>query len=267
VTEEVRAASALLEMVRAMRRAGESTAAEEAEARAHLAEVSLHAVDLEGVAFEAGLSLARRLGRDTGRPVATGGVPPSPELPDRTLRAALAERVGSLPAVRTARLTSLAARARGAEERVVQGGAALTFGASYRRESPNADIGFLVAGVTLPVHDLASRQEAVARGEAAEAAARADQARIDARVDLAEAWHEVEHTREVEATIRDDLLPAVDALVRRREALLRAGELTLRPVLRARERRAMARDRLATAEGARRWAEIRAWLLYAELAR
>jgi cobalt-zinc-cadmium efflux system outer membrane protein len=267
VEQEVEAARGLLDAVREARVAGERTRLDQARAEAYLAEVRLHAVDLEGAAFDAGLVLSLRLGRDDGVPVQTAGRPPSPGLPDAALRRVLEDRVAALPGVRALRLAALAARARGAEQRAANAGGTVTVGASYQREAPDANIGFLVTGVTLPVLDVAARAEAEAASEAALRTAEAAQARLEARMHLAEAWHEVEHTREVEQTIRSDFLPPLEARVDLQTALLRAGEGTLWPLLDARHRLAEARDRLVVAVGDRVWAEVRAWLLYAELAR
>lgn len=267
VAEEVTAARRLVAAVGAARGAGERTRQDEARARAYLAEILLHAVDLEGAAFDAGLMLSLHLGRDDGQPVEAVGPWPAPALPDPALRGRLEARVAELPDVRVHRLSALAARARGAEQRAANAGARITFGASYQHEAPDGNIGFLVGGVTLPVIDLAARTDAAAAGEAARAEAEAAQARLEARMHLAEAWHEVEHTRDVEATVRGELVPALTSHAEMTQALLGAGEATLWELLDARYRLAEARDRLVVAEGDRTWAEVRAWLLYAELAR
>ncbi|MGF1465530.1 MAG: TolC family protein [Sandaracinaceae bacterium] len=267
VAEEVAASRALLAAVVAARQVGERTLRDESLARAHAAETTLHAVDLDGVAYEAGLALALERGRTDGRPVGTSGAPPAPELPDPALRAVLEGRVGSLPAVRAEELRALAARARAAEVAVAGSGATATLGASYQRESPGSSIGFLVAGLTVPVFDLSTRAEAAAREAAARADAGAEQLRLEARSELALAQHEVEHTREVERTVREELLPALEEALAQTEALLGVGEATLWQLLDARRQAAEARDRQRTAEGAHVWAVVRAWLLYAEIAR
>lgn len=245
--------------------AGLSTAAEREEARAFAAEVELRAVTLEGQRLESAVALALALGRPPAHDLTTGGSAPQVELPPEPALHARLTQAARAPRAAAARLLAAAARAREAELRA-NNGVTLQVGAQLELASPGGVSALGLVGLTLPWADPGARERSLLRAEQARRHHEERQVELQAAREGTLAWHEVEHSREVEAIARDRMVPALQALAERREAARAAGEGTTALVLEARRRLLAARGRLAEASGLRLWAEIKAWLLLAALA-
>lgn len=245
-------------------RAGVATAMDESEAGAYAAEVLSRALTLEGQRHEASLALALAMARPPSAALRPRGPLPSPALPDDP--APYLRAVDELPAVAVERLAARAARAHEAEAAASY---APIFGAGVQlqRESPSGFIAQGVLTLSVPLMDQGQRQRSVARGEAARREGARAQARLEAARELSLAVHDVEHQRRELAALRERLLPSLTRLVERREAALRAGESTVFEVAAARRRLLEARGREIEAAAARAWAEVRLWILLAEMER
>ena len=118
-------------------------------------------------------------------------------------------------------------------------------------------------GVNLPLADLAARDRSVVREEAALREGEAEEAALAWRREAHRVAHEVEHSHQVVLSFRDELVPALEALLAVRERQLVAGETTTLLVLEATRRLVSARASLTRAETEAAWAATRAWLLLA----
>jgi len=260
--EEQALAGALAEATARAVGAGAQTSVDAAEVEAHVAAVELRAIALEGEQHEASIGLSVAMGRSPSATLRPDGSPPEPALPNDVDLA----RVERLPGVAVERLAAAAERAREAE--TAAGYAPIfSLGAQVMRESPDGIVVGGVVGLSFPLFDQGQRARSVARGEAERREGQAAQARLDAERELSLAVHDVEHQRLQEQAARERLVPAIERLTERREAALRAGEGTIFALLDARRRGLEARARAIEARAARAWAEVRLWVLLAELER
>ncbi|MCZ7679331.1 MAG: TolC family protein [Sandaracinaceae bacterium] len=262
VAEEEALASTLADATARALGAGAATGADEAEVDAHLAEVRLRALAIEGALHEASVALSFATSRPPTSRLRAAGPLPEPEVPDEVDVRVVAE----LPAVAVERLAAAAERAREVEVAAAYA-PQVALGAQIQRESPSGVIVGAVLGLSIPLFDQGQRGRSVARGEAERRDAEHAHARLEAARDLALAVHDVEHQRREERAARELLVPALERLVERREAALRAGEGTIFALLDARRRALEARGRWIEARAARAWAEVRLWILLAELRR
>lgn len=259
VKQEVALAQELRDRIALGAERGAFTAADVADADVYLAEARIAVIDAEAMVFESGLSLAGALARTDGRPIMAEG--PLPDLAPRTITAQeLVASVGNHPNVRALLGAAAAERARGREISAANGWA-LQLGVSGIRESDGSLIGFAGAGATFPLFERGQRELGRSAAEAAGLQGRAESARALLAAELARGHHEVQHTRDVLALIRDRLQPAAEESVRLKEKLLLAGEATLFEVLNARRSAAAVRARLSEAEGAYALARVRLALL------
>ena len=243
------------------------TEADLAEARAFMGEAELAVLGAEGHRVAGVLALASAMGlRDFEHHLHTEGPPPSPEVPEHDALEAALMRVEDLPAVVAPRLNALAQRARDVEY-AAYAGPTMQATLQIYRESPAGLMIFGGATFGLPVVDLMARQRSQALAEAERLDAVHDEAVLQARRDAVATAHEVEHARDVERTLRETVVPSLERLAEVRATQLQAGEATTMMLLDARRRSLAAQARLVQAEGARRWAEVRAWLMLVELGR
>lgn len=145
-------------------------------------------------------------------------------------------------------------------------GTNLLLGVEVRRESPDGFLALGTVGLTLPVFDRGERERSVSEARAARLEGEKRAATIDARTEMALAFHEVEHTGEIVAAVKGELLPALVEAADAREQLFRAGDGTMVDVLTARRRVLAAKARLVRAQAANAWAKVKVWMLLAELA-
>jgi cobalt-zinc-cadmium efflux system outer membrane protein len=263
---ELRLAAALRERLERAAEAGVATSADASEARAFEGEIELSALVTEGQRLAAVLALGAAMGAPAAERARTAGPLPSPELPAHDALEARLMDVDALPIVDAARLAAIAERARGAEAAAL-GGATMQTGVQLYREAPDGLMIFGQLAFGVPLADLTARERARAGAEAERLEARHETLVLAAQRDAIAITHEVEHTRREERTLRGSIVPALELLVDRREAQLRAGETTTIALLDARRRLVAARSRLARSAGVRAWAEIRAWLMLAVVAR
>lgn len=222
------------------------------------------ALDAEGRSYEQALSLAGALGLDGGQTPTPEGAPPDVALPAEDRWEVWVARAEDLPAAATARVVADARRAQRTEADA-QASTRITPTLYAQLERPHDVLLFAGVGVQLPM--FANNQRARARAAAAEASAERDvaQAAREARRALRLALHEVAHAREIEAQVRDRILPTAERWVGQANKRFEAGEADVFSVLRARRRLAEVRVTQIGAEEARRWAELKAWLLLASL--
>lgn len=243
---------------------GALTAADAAEARVFSGEAALRAVFYEGEVHDRAAELARQCALPTTPlPEATGQAP-IVTLPDAAQWTQWVGRAAELPEARARQMQADAERARMAEARALHG-STIQVGAQLQRDAVGDMQALATVGIRWSAFDRGQRLSAVAAEQAARAEGEALQASHDGAHLLAMAWHEVEHSRERAAVLRDKIVPAVDELVRTREQAFGRGAATVFEVLRARRDRSEANRRLTEAETDRVWAEIKAWLLHAAL--
>jgi outer membrane protein TolC len=253
--EQLVVAERIVERTERMRAAGIATLADVSQARASVLAVRGEIVDVQ-------VSLGAALGRADVETLGTSGPLPDPALPAPSdIEVRLAD-VTHVPAVEAARLASLATHARDVELAAMRG-PRLDVDLIAYRESPAGLLLFGQVGVVLPLADLAARERSVAREEAALRESEAEEAALAWRREAHRVAHEVEHTREVVRSYREELVPALEALLAARERQLTAGETTTLLVLEATRRLVEARASLTRAETEAAWAATRAWLLLA----
>lgn len=238
-------------------RAGVFTAPELADAKAYLAEADVRRTDAEGEVTHEGFALARAMAR-SGVVLTDGPLPQIP-LPPANVQAELALRAKAMPAVTAKLVAARASRARAAEERATRR-ASLIVGAEVFRDEPGGLAVGVTAGLALP-HDRGQREARQHELEARLAEAEAAQLVARGIGELESALHEVEHTGEVLAKLRDVLVPAAEDAAARRQRAVEVGESTIVELLAARRTALLARARLTDAEAAHVWARIEAWLL------
>lgn len=243
---------------------GQATMADAADARAWRGEVAQRAVRLEGDQHDLAVSLAHEIGAAPEPLPAADGEPPRPIVPERDAWQRAAARAQDLPEVTMRRLELAAQKARTVETEAMHG-SSFALGAALQRDA----FGHAVIAGTFALRwsalDRGQRATSIAAEQTERAHADEQQAHLDAAHRLSMAWHEVEHTREEEAVLRDVLVPAVSEALRLRTLGFARGATTVFDVLRSRREAMEATRRLTELQGARTWAEIKAWMLYAEL--
>jgi outer membrane protein, heavy metal efflux system len=266
VSEQVELARETQEIVRRGVEAGVGTLADLADAESFEAEVVRARFSVEGKIHETSLELAVAMGREPTSDLRTEGPAPAPEIPSRASLDSRLERAGTLPRAEALRLAALAARAREREDRALMG-PLMAVGAQVQNEPPSAWTAMGSLGLSLNPFDRGMRARAIALGEAARLEQEHAAAQLRAQAELRDAAHDVEHTRRDVAVIEESWLPSVTRLVERRRGALTAGVGTTFELLAARRSWVAVRGLLARALGARTWAEVRLWLLLAELER
>ncbi|MGN6105839.1 MAG: TolC family protein [Kofleriaceae bacterium] len=237
--------------------AGALLAPEVADARTFVAEIEVARIDAEGRLTEASFRLATVIGLTSAAEIQ--GDLPAPPMPGPMSAEALVARARAMPRVAARRLAARASRARAAEERAVRS-RQLIVGAELSRDAPDGLLAGVTLGLSLPF-DRGQREAREAEIDAAVAERDADALARAAASELAIALHEVEHTGELLAKIRDVLVPAAEDAATRRQRAYQAGATTLVELLAAQRTAVAARGRLADARAAHAWARIQAWLL------
>lgn len=258
--EQVALAERVRDRTERARSAGLATLADLAEARAFVSVSRATVLEARGDLVDAQIVLGAALGRADVETLRTSGALPRPPLPEpRQIERRLSD-VARVPAVEAARLASLAAEARDVELAAARG-PRLDVDLIAYRESPGGLLVFGQVGVSLPLADLAARERSVASEEAALRESEAEEAALAWRREAHRVAHDVEHAREVALGHREDLVPALEALLEVRTRQLAAGETTVLYVLEATRRLVEARAARSRAETREAWAETRAWLL------
>lgn len=244
---------------------GVLTEADHAEAEAFAAQADALTLAAEGALVVTQIALARAMGTGDAAGLVAAGPTPTPSVPDAEAIERALRDVEHRPRVVAARLAALAIRARDAEL-VAERGTRLDADLMVYRESPGGLLVFPQIGVSVPFTDLAARDRSVLEEQAAIADGTAEATRFDALRESYEVAHDVEHSRATVELLSTSLVPTLDRLATLRARQLTVGETTVLIALDAQRRLLRARADLAAAEADRTWAEVRAWLLLAELA-
>lgn len=255
------------QFVQAIERAatrGVLTTADTAEAEVFQGEAQLRVVALEGDSHEDAAVLARTVALPAEPLPEATGAPPQPILPDAATWRTAIQRAAKLPEVVAKRVHAQAERARAVEISALNG-SAMALGGSLQRDGLGATAVLATVGFRWSLFDRGQRQQSQVAESVELADASAVQAGNDAGHRLALSWHEVEHSREREQVLKTKVLAAAQRLVGLRERQFARGATTVFDVLRARRDRLDAERRHIEATGQRTWAEMKAWLLYAEL--
>ncbi|MCA9711362.1 MAG: TolC family protein, partial [Myxococcales bacterium] len=229
------------------------------EAQALAAEAQALVTALAGEVHDLGLVLGRETGERVSVPLRTRGPYPDPPLPPEAELRRRFDDLGALPEVALRRLRARAALAR-ADESAAAGGTRLTTGLSVQRESNRDVLLYGVVGVTIPLVDRNQREQATARAEARRHEAEAELHEVELSARLQVALHDLHHTEQQMATLRDQTIPALDELVLARDLALEQGEGTRALLLQTRRRRHEAARALARAEGEWILARVQVWL-------
>lgn len=240
-------------------RLGAAVETEALEARLEADQATREAIDAEGQLHDAALGLEQALGGNGDGLPSTTGAPPEVPLPGREAWPAWLERARQLPDALAARRAALAAERRVAGTRA-QGSTWISPTVQAQWEQPGEALLFVGATVTPSIFSTQARAESQARAEAQLEAGRAEAKEAAAGVALHADFHELEHTRELEAHARGAMLPTARAWLSATERLLSAGEIEVRSVLLARRRLARIQREILALETERRWAELRVWL-------
>jgi outer membrane protein TolC len=189
---------------------------------------------------------------------------PLPQLPDAAAWQMRTATLQQLPLVAMARLEAAAQRAREVEA-AAAASSGLVLGGQLQHDPQGNTALVATLGLRWAAFDKGQRNRSQAREATERAAAESEESTLAARQQLALAWHEVEHARQTEALLRDDLLATADLQLQQRELAAKRGVATLFEVIRARRTRLDAERRWVAAQGQRAWAELKAWLLLSAL--
>lgn len=268
VVEEVRREEAIAgELERLVERAaalGAMTRADLAEAAAYHAEARIAVLAAEGEVFQRGLTLAREVADHDGLPLHTMGDAPAPSVPAEARRTEFMDRAAALPLVSLRELQARAARARELEELGARGALAQV-GAVLQRDAPGGLVVSGLARVTLPVFERGERERAGLLAEAARLEGEQREALIAARAEIALSFHEVSHSAEVLAVLRDDLAPSSRQAAETRRRIFEHGGATLLEVLQSDRAAVAAASRSWRVQAEHAWARTKLWLLIAEI--
>ncbi len=240
--------------------AGAGDAIAVAEAQAWVAALAAAQVAQRHREHHQALRLARLVGLPPDPLPVAAGPPPSPSLPAAAALRGAVRAVDTAPAVRLARLTHTAARARRLEQAAANS-TVLSVGGQLEVDSPLGVAARLQIGLAGAADGATARERSALR--AAEAAAAADiaQARHAARHALATALHEVEHTTRRVAVLRDQRLPALRRVVELLRLRSPRGEGRRGGLLAAQRVWLRARLALAEADAAALRARLHAFML------
>jgi outer membrane protein TolC len=267
VREERETAGRLLSALERAAAAGERTRIDLATMRGYAAEVDLRTIAIEGRLHHEGLWLGSEMGRTDGEPVLVRGDAPSVRLPEALRIRRLIVHAERMPGVARHRLVALSARAREVEARA-EAASRLYVGASAQLNQPdNGFVLFGLVGAQLSMFTQNERARSTQLGDAEQIEGERGQAERDARRAAADAIHELDHTRETEAALRERLVPALEEVAALEERALGLGESTVLRLVEARRRVLEAHERLAEATGERIWAEVNVWLMLEALER
>lgn len=259
-------ASEMEAFVRRGAEAGLRTSVDLVRTRTFRAEMAQQRLDAHGALYYGALALSAVLGRKPDALLRTAGPLPEPRIPDEQDLARFVERAQELPEPLALRLSSLAARARQAEESAAYG-SILSLGALVAREPPSAYSAFGTVSLAWSPFDRGARGRSLQREQAVLFEAEYERAQIRAEADLRHAVHEHKHAREALELVEQDWLVAARETVERVERALQVGEATMYELLDARRRLVDVESLWVRARAERTWADVRLWLLLSEITR
>jgi outer membrane protein, heavy metal efflux system len=254
---ELQLAASFREAVQGAAKLGASTKLELAEASAYLAEARLAELDAEEQVAERRVELAALLGRNPSRPLQATGALPEVVLPPDAEWAPLVAQASRLPEAAARTLGAQLERARAAEAHASRG-TLLQVGVAGLREYDGAAGGALTLTLTPSLFERGERERGALLAAAERLEGEARDAGHRAAAGLALSLHDVEHSREVLAALRGELLPAAEEAARLRELLFQSGDSTVPEVVLARRALASARIRLGHARAEEAWARVKA---------
>jgi cobalt-zinc-cadmium efflux system outer membrane protein len=262
---EERIAAELERLVERATSLGAMTRADLAESRAYHAEARAAVLNAEGELFQSGLGLGREVGAQDALPLLADGPLPDAPTPPAAKRDLYVQQMALLPAVTMKELQARAAAAREVEEKAARGTVA-QFGAVLQRDAPNGLVLSGLARLTFPIFEHAERERATMRADQVRLEGEQAEALLAARFDLAASFHEVDHTAELLAVVRDDLAPASREAAETRRKIFENGGATLLEVLQSDRAAVVAASRLWRIRAEHAWARARLWLLLTEVA-
>ncbi|OJT17086.1 hypothetical protein BO221_47615 [Archangium sp. Cb G35] len=254
---ELKLATSFRDAVQGAAKLGASTKLELAEAGAYLAEARLAELDAEGQVAERRVALAMLLGKDPSRPLQATGALPEVELPPDAEWAPLVARASRMPEAAARTLGAQLERARAAEAHASRG-TLLQVGVAGLREYDGAAGGALTLTLTPSLFERGERDQGALLASAERLEGEARDVGHRAAAGLALTLHEVEHSRQVLAALRGELLPSAEEAARLRELLFQSGDSTVPEVVLARRALAAARIRLGHARAGEAWARVKA---------
>ncbi|MBP9085079.1 MAG: TolC family protein [Kofleriaceae bacterium] len=241
---------------------GERTKADVAAGEARLAQALVQQLRAEGMVVDARAQLIAELGVTADEPLVTSGAAPEVALPTAAQQATMIAAAQTLPAVQSKKLAARSYALQALEERAARG-MRLNVGVDASRDALGAYVVRGVVGIPLPLFDVAQRESASRRAASLRADAEAADAEVRARTMLSTVVHEVEHSEEVFAALRNRLVPAAERAVAMRDKQLQAHEGILLDVVEARRGFFEAHSQLIQARRDRAWARIRMATLFA----
>jgi cobalt-zinc-cadmium efflux system outer membrane protein len=262
--EDEEAARRLQQAVTRLVQARERLRSEALVARRRVEEARLQVLAAEGALAESREQLRAELGLPLEDTPVASGEPPELLPPSAAEQKAALASAASLPSVRARSLLAAEERVRAAEERAARGNR-LTFGVVLQREAPDANVVQGLVAVPLPLLDVASREAAPRLAAARRADGEAEDALHRARAGLSLAFHDLEHSDQVESAVRGELLPAAEEALRALDREFAAGEATLLERIDGQRALIEARARLVHALRDRAWARLRAAALLAAI--
>jgi cobalt-zinc-cadmium efflux system outer membrane protein len=261
---EAKIADELQRLVARAAALGAATRADTADARAFVAEARLAVINAEGEVHDRGLELAREVTSPRLDPMTASGDLPSPPLPEPFDRGALVARAADLPLVARQHLAARAERARAVEEQAARG-TVLQLGVALQRDAPGGLVLSGLVRITPSLFDRGERERGVLAAEAARLEGEQRAGQLAAQVEIAMTLHEVEHTAEVRAELRDQLVPASREGADARRRIFAAGEATLPEVLQSERTAIAAESRLQRAWAMNAWSRVKLWLLLSSM--
>ena len=226
VVERERALAAeLLTSMETLLAAGEGTLLERSAALTWGAEAELAALNLEGEALTAGVSLARALGQRPSAPQAVATELPQIDLADEpALRAVLLD-VQRAPGVASATALREVNSSRLAEVAAARG-PTLAFGALGWREGGGDYAAVGTLEVDIPVFERGERERATAAAELERPKGDEREAMLTAEAERVLWLHDVQHSRAVLELVEGKLLPAARAVADAQYRRMQAREAT-----------------------------------------
>jgi len=242
--QEVELAAALLGKVDGAHQLGGVTRLEVAEARSHLAEARLSALEVERSRVSARLELVRTLGLASQPEVrAEGPLPGLGAAPTPDERQWLLEAASRHPAVIAQRHRVRAAEARIREARAAAGWQ-VSVGAQGSLQAGRYPSASGLLALTPPLFERGAREAALASAELAEAEGQLREVTASAANSIAEVLHDATHANEVHRVLETELIPSSKQAAELALLLFDNGQSQAPDVLRARRALSSAQRRL-----------------------